>query len=149
MVLPCTARVQLRWGPCGTGGSPWQRQPAFPQRGGRRTRLPGSANPISASAVLIRVSSRWWGVARVMAVLHPFGRRVDTLKRYCLKIAWGLSDEEELMARRPSVIGPPTTHRRPGARPVVAGFARRLDIAGIIDRAEPGGPRRGIQAGPD
>src|ERR1035437_8404227 len=41
------------------------------------------------------------------------------------------------MARRPSVIGPPSTHKLLGALPVVAGFARRLDIAGIIDRACP------------
>src|SRR5665811_1521663 len=41
------------------------------------------------------------------------------------------------MARRPSVIGPPSTHKLLGALPVVAGSARRLDIAGIIDRACP------------
>ena len=41
------------------------------------------------------------------------------------------------MARRPTVIGPPATDKLLGALPVVAGFAARLDIAGIIDRACP------------
>lgn len=41
------------------------------------------------------------------------------------------------MARRATVIGPPTTVKMLGALPVVAGFCRRLDIAGIIDRACP------------
>ena len=41
------------------------------------------------------------------------------------------------MARRPTVIGPPATDKLLGALPVVAGFAARIDIAGIIDRACP------------
>jgi hypothetical protein len=41
------------------------------------------------------------------------------------------------MARRAVLIGPPSTHKLLGALPVVAGFCRRLDIAGIIDRARP------------
>jgi hypothetical protein len=39
------------------------------------------------------------------------------------------------MARRAVLIGPPSTHKLLGALPVVAGFCRRLDIAGIIDPA--------------
>ena len=41
------------------------------------------------------------------------------------------------MAGRTAVLGPPSTHKLLGALPVVAGFCRRLDIAGIIDRACP------------
>lgn len=41
------------------------------------------------------------------------------------------------MARRAAVIGPPSTVKLLGALPVVAGLCRRLDIAGIIDRACP------------
>jgi hypothetical protein len=41
------------------------------------------------------------------------------------------------MARRAVLIGPPSTHKLLGALPVVAGFCRRLDIAGIIDWACP------------
>jgi hypothetical protein len=36
-----------------------------------------------------------------------------------------------------AVYGAASTEQRLGALPVVAGFLRRLDIAGIIDRAAP------------
>ena len=36
-----------------------------------------------------------------------------------------------------AVYGPPSTEQALGALPVAAGFCRRLDIAGIIDRAAP------------
>ncbi len=39
------------------------------------------------------------------------------------------------MSRRQVDYGPPSVDKRPGALPVVAGFARRLDIAGTVDRA--------------
>ncbi|MHB1473761.1 MAG: IS1634 family transposase [Dermatophilaceae bacterium] len=41
------------------------------------------------------------------------------------------------MVRHAAVIGEPTMVKLLGALPVVAGFCRRLDIAGIIDRACP------------
>src|SRR6202167_6660018 len=36
-----------------------------------------------------------------------------------------------------AACGPPSTEQTPGALPAVAGFCRRLDIAGIINRAAP------------
>ena len=41
------------------------------------------------------------------------------------------------MSRRQVDYGPPSAEKMLGALPVVAGFARRLDIAGIVDRAAP------------
>ena len=41
------------------------------------------------------------------------------------------------MSRRPLRYGPPSVEKALGALPVIAGFCRRLDIAGIVDRARP------------
>lgn len=41
------------------------------------------------------------------------------------------------MSRRPVEFGPPSVEKALGALPVVAEFVRRLDIAGIVDRACP------------
>ncbi len=41
------------------------------------------------------------------------------------------------MSSRQVRYGPPSVEKALGALPVVAGFCRRLDIAGIVDRACP------------
>jgi hypothetical protein len=45
--------------------------------------------------------------------------------------------EEVVVPRRHVEFGPASVEKMLGALPVVADFARRLDIAGIIDRAAP------------
>ncbi len=45
--------------------------------------------------------------------------------------------EEVSVPRRRVEFGPPSVEKMLGALPVVAGFAQRLDIAGIVDRAAP------------
>jgi len=49
----------------------------------------------------------------------------------------GIMTEEVVVPRRHVEFGPPSVEKMLGALPVVAAFARRLDIAGIIDRAAP------------
>jgi transposase len=59
------------------------------------------------------------------------------LKYIRFKEADGITAGEVTVTRQHVRYGPPSAEKMLGALPVVAGFCRRLDIAGIIDRACP------------